>query len=167
MQLGEDPGAAEQLTAWMDAWGDRVMRFAYVYTGDPWSAQDVAQETFVRLYQHLMTKPERAPRPSWLFTVARNVAVDALRRRRRRANTASAVAREDVPPDDPAERIAVRHVLNSLPDPDRTCLVLFYFADWKVEEISRELQLSPATVKTRLHRARARFAKAWKETEDE
>lgn len=167
MERDAAPSVDEQLTLWMDAWGERLMRFAYVYAGDQWSAQDITQETFIRLYQHLRRNPERDPRPSWLFTVARNVAVDMVRRRRRRANTVSAMALERVPPDDEAERVAVRHVLNTLPDLDRTCLVLFYFADWKVDDIARELQLSQAGVKTRLHRARARFAEAWKETDDE
>ncbi len=105
--------------------------------------------------------------PAWLCRVARNVAVDGLRREQRRQHAGAQGAREQVPPHSPIDRLAVRPVIDTLPETDRTCLMLYYFADWRLEEIGRELALSPGAVKARLHRAQGRFAQAWKEEDDE
>lgn len=160
-----DPDAAvrQQFAQWMDAWGDRMVRFAYVYTGDNATAQDIAQETFLRLYDRL--RSGAVIQPAWLFRVARNVAVDAMRRQQRHQNAQAQLLRERPSVDTSTERVVVRQVIDTLPETDRTCLLLHYFADWSLEQIARELSLSPAAVKARLHRARVRFAQAWKEDE--
>lgn len=166
-----DPDSAvrQQFAQWMEAWGDRIVRFAYVYVGDSGAAQDVAQETFLRLYEQM--RAGAAIQPAWLFRVARNVAVDGMRRQQRRQNARGQLSRERAPStnqaNNPIDRLVVRQVIDTLPEADRTCLLLYYFADWSLEEIGRSLSLNPGAVKARLHRARARFAQAWKEDDDE
>ena len=155
----------QQFAQWMEVWGDRLVRFAYVYADDSHTAQDIAQEAFLRLYQQLRRGADLEP--AWLFRVARNVAVDAMRRQQRHLHVQAQLARERSVPDSAADRVLVRHVIDTLPETDRTCLLLYYFADWSLEEIGRALSLSPGAVKARLHRARARFAQAWKEDDDE
>lgn len=159
--------AARLLAGFVAEWGDRIIRFAWVYTGDAGLAQDVSQETFLRLYQTLVRDPAAHIRPGWLFAVARHVAIDALRRRRRRQRSELALLAAPDDTTDPTERLSVRHVVDSLPDADRQCLHLFYFAGWTIEEIAHEVGLSPGAIKTRLHRARRRFAQAWGEPIDE
>ncbi len=71
-------------------WGDPIVRFAQMYTGNPDLAQDVAQETFARLLVWRRQYPGRAFRPGWLFAVARNVAASARGSTSPRARTLSA-----------------------------------------------------------------------------
>ena len=162
-----DPDAAvrQQFAQWMEAWGTRIVRFLYVYVGDSDAAQDMAQETFLRLYERMRTGA--VIKPAWLFRVARNVAVDAMRRQQRHQNAQAQLARERVAIDNATDRVVVRQVIDTLPEIDRTCLLLYYFADWSLEEIGRSLSLNPGAVKAQLHRARARLAQAWKEDDDE
>ncbi len=160
-----DTAVRQQFAQWMEAWGDRIVRFAYVYTGDNGTAQDIAQETFLRLYDRM--RAGAVIKPAWLFRVARNVAVDAMRRQQRHQNAQAQLARERLSVDTSTDRAVVRQVIDTLPETDRMCLVLYYFADWSLEEIARELSLSPAALKARLHRARVRFAQAWKEDDNE
>lgn len=159
--------AVEQTLAhWMNTWGDRVVRFAYVYSGgDRHLAQDIAQETFVRLLEKLRRQADADIRASWLFAVARNVALDEVRRRERHGRALTQVAPGAEAAKDPTAGLIVRQVVNSLPATDRTCLLLFYFADQTIDEVAAELGVSAGVVKSRLHRARQRFAAAWKEQE--
>lgn len=140
-------------------WGDAVVRFAGLYTGSPDLAQDVAQETFLRLWAERVRRPGFEPAPGWLFTVARNVSSDLLRRRR-------TVPRMETSPATPTEaeaitRLAVREVLDRLPNTDRECLLLFYFADLAIAEIAAHLGITEGSVKMRLRRARDHFLERW------
>ena len=118
----------------------------------------MAQETFLRLTVWVRRHPEAEPTLAWLFTVAHNVAVDLWRRHR-----ATPVAAPEVGADSPdlVQRLAVRAVMERLRARDRLCLWLFYYGDWSVAEIARAQGVPEATVKTRLHRARKRFAAVW------
>lgn len=150
------------INEWIDAWGDRVTQFAYTYTGDwPW-AQDIAQETFLRLYQ--MDQSQRSTvHPGWLFTVARNLFMDEARRRKR----ALLVPWDDqavMAPDQEGLRILVRDVIDRMDSMDRQCLWLFYYADYSNNEIARALGRKSSWVRTRLLRARNRFARLWEES---
>jgi RNA polymerase sigma factor (sigma-70 family) len=60
---------------------EALRRYLLRYTGDPELAEDLAQETFLRLLQH---RPDGVPARPWLFRVATNLACDAARSRRRR-----------------------------------------------------------------------------------
>lgn len=154
----------DRLAHLMTTWGDRLIRFAYVYAGgDRHLAQDIAQETFVRSLEKMRRHADAEIRPSWLFTVARNVALDEVRRRERQGRALLRVSPGPAAAEDLSDGLIVRQVVNSLPDTDRTCLLLFYFADQTAEEVAAELDVSVAVVKSRLHRARQRFAAAWKE----
>ena len=150
----EDEWMSDQVTLW----GDAVVRFAGVYTGNFDLAQDVAQETFARLLVWRRRYPSRELRPGWLFTVARNIAVDALRRL---PDQRDMEQRQPDSTGDATTRLAVRQALRKLSAKDRECLVLFYFADWPIVKISTYTGTSPAAVKMRLNRAKARFRQSW------
>lgn len=159
------------ITPWIEEFGDKVTQFLYTYTRDRDLAQDLAQEAFVRLYQFHEAHPSRAIHAGWLYTTAHRLAIDAARQRRRRPEDRW---------DDDAEnahattgfesaltlQIAVQHTLNGLARLDRECLWLFYYQGWQVPEIAARIGCSETAARTRLYRARRRFAQLWGDDED-
>jgi RNA polymerase sigma-70 factor (ECF subfamily) len=150
----DDDWVSELITLW----GDPIVRFAHMYTGNADLAQDVAQETFARLLVWRRKYPGRAFRPGWLFAVARNVAADILRRTPDRSG---GEPRRLDSSGEVVTRLSVQETLRQLPAKDRECLVLFYFADWPIAKIALHTRTTPAAVKMRLKRARERFRASW------
>lgn len=137
-----------------------LFRYLQRLTGDEDVAEDLAQETFVRLLRQ--TIPEDEVRP-WIFTVAMNLVRDRARktdRRQRLLSTApELVTRPPLPDEDVerAERIGrVRGVLDRLPERDRQ-LLLMREEGFKYEEIARVVGVAPASVGTLIARALRRF----------
>ncbi len=151
------------VTKWVTTWGDRVVRYARFLTGDAALAQDVAQETFLRLYLFHRRHPDRIVTPPWVFTVARRVSTDLMRRR---GPVRSVPDIERAAPGSlemPLAAMTVHDVLGRLPWDDRVCLYLFYYVGLTSQEIGEHLGIPAATVRARLHRARQRFKGQWEE----
>jgi RNA polymerase sigma-70 factor, ECF subfamily len=139
-------------------------------TGDRWVAADLMQEVFVRAWQRL---PELAGRSSdgqraWIFTVARNLSIDAHRREGTRAGAEEAMRRQP-PPGPPAtaaaviaaERVAVlRAAIDRLPEQQRTTLALTAAGGLTSTEIATALRVPAGTVRYRLAMARRALATA-------
>lgn len=150
------------LSSWMARRGDRLVRYAHFLVDDPDTAQDIAQEAFLRLYVHLGRTGE-APEVAWLFTVAKNLAYDARRRTRR---LVPVFDRPDPNADRALVAATVRDALDRLKPEDRECLYLFYYAELPTAAIAAHLKLPAATVRSRLWRARRRFLATWTDEED-
>ncbi|MFR9726005.1 RNA polymerase sigma factor [Streptomyces sp. MS19] len=120
-------------------------------------AHDIASEAFTRLWSRwsAVDRPE-----SYLFSVAANLVRDHWRRRdreRRAARDLDAV-REDSPAAD--QGLAVRSLVESLPDRQRVTVLLHYYAGLPVDEIASVLRRRPGTVKSDLYKARQRLRSA-------
>lgn len=130
-------------------------------------AQDVLQETFLRLWrQHQDGTRIDNPR-AWLLRVARNLAEDHAKSSFRRngtqpPQTMNTVRGKDALPLDAMEQAEtfaqVRDELNQLPIPDREILTLRYALDYDANEIAELLEINPTAVHMRLSRARQRLA---------
>ncbi|MGN6169386.1 MAG: RNA polymerase sigma factor [Solirubrobacteraceae bacterium] len=138
----------------------RVYGLAVTIIGDPTSAQDVAQETFVRAWRHASSYDARRGSVSaWLLTIARNLALDRARLKRSRPVDPELLAarlerKNGGDPVDEATTIAdrekLRGLLLSLPEQQRRALVLATYFGRTAKEIS-ELDGTPVgTVKTRI-----------------
>jgi RNA polymerase sigma-70 factor (ECF subfamily) len=142
--------------------------FAYVATllGDRAAAEDVTALTFERAYRRRRTfDRRRGEERGWLFGIARNAALDELRRRKRLASLT--VDPEDVSEtegDDGAEvalrRTAVRAALAELAPRDRELIALKFHAGLKNTELAQVLGVSETAAGTLLYRAMERLRKA-------
>jgi RNA polymerase sigma-70 factor (ECF subfamily) len=137
-----------------------LFRYLQRLTGDDDVAEDIAQESFVRLLRQSL--PESEIRP-WLFTVAMNLVRDRARKSERRqrllTSAPSLVTRTPLPDEDMerAERIAaVRQVLQRLPERDRQ-LLLMREEGFKYDELARVIGVAPASVGTLIARALKKF----------
>ncbi len=150
----------------------RIERLALVIVGRPEAACDIAQEAFVRMLQALdKLDPERGLK-AWLDRVVVNLAVDHLRRRKRRAHLSLPILTEPVQPerDDKSDRQALRErvyaALDRMPTKYRTVLVLRDLEGCQVGEIAELLRRRPGTVRWRLSVARRMFRRLWKAASD-
>jgi RNA polymerase sigma-70 factor (ECF subfamily) len=145
-----------------------VLNLAWRITGDPEEAAEVAQETFVRVLRSLGSYDPGRPLRSWLFKIAANLALDSLRRRKRRP-----VALEDLsdeegrpsieavdtgPPPDAGlledwSRERFDALVRELPEHYQAILYLRYREQLAYDEIAETLGIPLGTVKVRLHRA--------------
>lgn len=121
---------------------------------DPDVALDCTQETFLRAYEFLRNEGQISRK--WLYTVARNLAMDVFRGRRRVSPNMEALEQVSVE-DSPDGRMVVQQVLDHLPILDRRVLHLSAVMGFRSDEIGTMLGLSADAVRQRLHRARHRF----------
>ncbi len=142
--------------------------YAYVATllGERAAAEDVTALAFERAYRRRATfDRRRGDERGWLFGIARNAALDELRRRRRLATLVSEPAAPDeVPADDGAEvslrRTAVRAGLAALPAREREVIALKFHAGLRNTEIAGVLGVSETAAGTLLYRAMQKLREA-------
>ena len=147
---------------------DAVYRYLQRLTGDPDQADDLAQETFVRLLEH---EVDGSGTRRWLFTVARNLVRDRARVRKRRAELAEGGELDPPEPETPEERFRrsdrkrrVRLALDGLKPRDREML-LMREEGFSYAEIAEVTGVAESSVGALLSRALRRFGKSYEERE--
>src|SRR5262245_34759675 len=140
-----------------------VYRFALYLSGRPDEADDITAETFVRAWTS--RQPIRVGTvKAYLFMIARNLYRAGLRERGRTAELEETIRDPRPRPDtSAADRLALRDVLarmQTLPEIDRTVLLMRAHDDLSYEEIAAAVGISVAAAKVKVHRARARLAAA-------
>jgi RNA polymerase sigma-70 factor, ECF subfamily len=140
--------------------------YAYVATllGDRTAAEDVTAQAFERAWRKRRSfDAQRGSRRAWLFGIARNAALDELRRRRR-SPLATAEPPEVAGLDDDAEtairRAVVRSALGGLEPRDRELIALKFHGGLSNAELARVLGTSESNAGTRLHRAVTKLREA-------
>lgn len=147
------PPAATAFEALYQAHFPRLGGYCLALVGDPAVASDIAQEAFVRLFGRWTSV--RDPQ-TWIYFVATNLATDHWRRHTRERRLVAVIGvheqrRGPAPAHDPW----LRDLVERLPAPLRTPVLLHYYADLPVEEVARLLRRPTGTIKRRLHEARA------------
>jgi RNA polymerase sigma factor (sigma-70 family) len=122
-------------------------------------AEDAAQETLIAVLRALPRLREPAAVRGWVRRIAVREAVRVARDARKRP---VAEHSDDVPaPGDPALVVEVRDQLERMDPAQRAVLVLRDLEGLSEAEVAELLDVAPGTVKSRLHRARNRFARGW------
>ncbi len=146
-----------------------LLRYLERYVGDHAVAEELRQETLVRMSKGLASFEGRSSVKTWAFSIASHVAADYLRRPG--AKTRIVELDEVAEPADPDraidERIVlgemnacIREVIDSLPDTYRSALILHDLEGLPVEQTAEISECSLATAKIRIHRARRRLKQA-------
>ena len=137
---------------------DRVYAYVQSLLRDRAAAEDVTSQAFERAYRKRRSyRPGRGTADAWLFGIARNAALDELRRRKRHARLATEPEDADAQPlDDVAEtalrRAAVRAALDQLKPRERELVSLKYIAGLSNVEIAKVVGISESNTSTRLSR---------------
>ena len=171
-QLPVQPAREGNPAAW-DALFRRYQLPLYVYVfdllRDEHTSLDVVQETFIAAIRHIGGLRDNAKFGSWLFSIAHQKCVQSWRKPKE-------ILLDEIPdsPDDledsPGELLVRReneaefmNLLNQLPQPQRSVLLLHYIEDFSLEEISGITATPRGTVKSRLHYARKLLRKLLEE----
>ena len=150
----------------------QVFSLARRMTGSIEDAEDLTQETFIRMFRALERYDPARSFPAWLMTIATRLSIDHLRRRRVRPISTSRrepgssdeeytveLADPSPGPEELAgrveEEVVVQRLIDSLPGHYRVVVLLRHQHDLSYEEIAEALHLPLGTVKARIHRARA------------
>lgn len=136
-----------------------LFKFLYRMTGLEQTAEDLAQESFIRLITYQGEPPRRFK--YWAFTLAANLARDHFRSAAYRREEGLDQLETDLRADEGVEKAVLESVsrqqaaqmLESLPEELREVLVLRFYHDLKLEGIAEILSIPLSTVKTRLYRA--------------
>lgn len=162
-QNGDD----EAFTQLVERYQNPVYNLCYRMLGDPLEAEDAAQEAFWRAYQAIRRYDPNRPFATWLLSITAHYCID-LQRKRRLPILEIEDWMEEVLPDntpDPErasgereEKERIYKMLEVLNPQDRAAIILRYWYEFSEEELSKALGLSVSAVKSRLHRARLKFA---------
>ena len=144
-----------------EAYASDVYRFALYLSGSPARAEDIASETFVRVWT-LRDTIRAASVKAYLFTIARNLNADGRRREARQVELPGLLSDPAPGPDILAETrqelATVLAALQQLPEVDRAALLMRAQDAMPYEEIATALGLSLPAAKVKVHRARLRLA---------
>lgn len=161
--LALQAGDLDALGALFDAYRAPVFRTVLAMTQDTDVAEDIVQDTFLRMHRYAARlDPERSPLP-WLYRVAINLSNTYLRRRARwRVSLDDFIERLVGPVNTLPERVAETHdqlaaleaALRRLSVDQRVVLAMFYLNEMSLQEIAEVLDCPVGTVKSRLHYGR-------------
>ena len=166
LKNGEDSVLNELMTRWQQS----LVAFIYRYIGQETDALDLAQETFVRVYETRRRYTVQAKFSTWLFAIAANLCRNYLRWRQRRREAgpetldaenrdpAEGIQSLDDAPDQAAMRSEsislVKVAIDKLPHDLKTALLLYEYQSLSYAEIASVLSCSVKAVEMKLYRAR-------------
>ena len=163
-----DVGAYNQL---VNRFKDRLLNFIYRFVNDLDLAEDLVQDTLLKLYTHKDSYQEIAKFSTWLYTIAANLARTELRKKKRRKTFSVTelsrddrefiIASSDV---DPSEDLSsqnfeksVQRALAELPNDFKTIIILRDIQELSYDEISKIVDVPLGTVKSRINRGRVKL----------
>ena len=157
--------AGERLERLYGASRDDLYAYLATLLGDHSAAEEVTALAFERAFRkRRLFNPRRGSERAWLFGIARNAALDELRRRRRTAPLPERFAAEEVTGDDHSERSARRAALQvalaGLAPRERELIALKFHAGLSNLDLARVLGVSESNAGTLLHRAITKLRKA-------
>jgi RNA polymerase sigma-70 factor (ECF subfamily) len=171
-------GDQNAFKALFDKYKQPVINYCYRYCGHPAVAEELAQETFLRVYKASSRYRPKARFSTWLFKIATNVCLNEIRRpvyRIRIESMDQASGEDRDPPPETAvlpeqsmpdalleaqqDQFLIRQAMGRLPEVQRAALLLRATEGFSYQEIGRQLSRSENHVKTLIYRGRQRLRK--------
>lgn len=155
----------QRLQSLMDEYGDSVLRMCYVYLKDYQLAEDVTQETFIRVYQYLDEFKGQSSIKTWIIQIAINLSKNQMR-----TNWWKNRVDEELPDiptneysDSFVDRQLIMNEVSKLPSKYREVILLYYYQELSIAEVAMVLHINESTVKSRLSRAKKKLKPELKE----
>lgn len=155
----------------VDRYKNQLLNFIFRFIGDHTVAEDLVQETFLRLYKKKHYYKEIAKFSTWIYTIAGNLAKSELRRKKRRtffsiSNASNDEQDFDLPDPDsnPMEKtetsmtmIEIQNAISQLPEHFKEVVLMRDVQELSYEEIAEALKIPLGTVKSRVNRGRIKL----------
>ncbi|MFS1514633.1 RNA polymerase sigma factor SigW [Chengkuizengella sp. SCS-71B] len=154
----------------VDLYKNKIYHLGYRMLGNKQEAEDITQETFLRVYKSIHKYDAKYKFSTWIFRIGTNLCIDRLRKRKNAFSLdAETIEGEgidgyDILPsedDSPDQQLIIsetqRHVreaIDKLPEKYKSVVVLRYLHDLSLQEVGDILNMPVTTVKTRVHRGR-------------
>jgi RNA polymerase sigma-70 factor, ECF subfamily len=146
-----------------------VRSFLLRITGRQDLADDLAQDTFVRLLKNAGRFDPKYPMRTWLMTIARRLSINYNRKADQRVgsteyggqqtNDHGPAQKAQAKDDNQSQRQMINQALQQLSESQRTCVTLFHQQEMSIEQIAEAIDIPVGTVKSHLHRGRAAMRK--------
>jgi RNA polymerase sigma-70 factor (ECF subfamily) len=150
---------------------DQLLNFVYRFVGNRTDAEDIVQETFLRVYKNKHYYKEIAKFSTWVYTIAGNLAKTELRRRKRHkifsvSNFVNEERDYDIPDrehspekkvDSSIQENIIQKAIEKLPSKFKEVIILRDIQGFAYEEISQILNIPLGTVKSRVNRGRLKL----------
>ena len=153
---------------------DRLLNFVFRYFNNVEQAEDVVQDTLIKLYTHASYYKNIAKFSTWIFTIAKNNALTELRKNKRKKTDSlwtddgqviDINSKEESLDSKVQNEIAIDQLnkfLDEIPENFRMAVVLRDFQELSYEEISKILEIPIGTIKSRINRGRIQLAEKMK-----
>ncbi|MDO7908745.1 RNA polymerase sigma factor SigW [Paenibacillus sp. JX-17] len=154
----------------VELYKDKIFHLAYRMLNNRHEAEDMVQETFLRVYRNLEKYDHTQKFSTWIYRIGTNLCIDRLRRRKPTYSLDAEMNDQEgmdgyslLPSDDRTPETeallsetqgTIRDAMESLPDKYKTIMILRYLQDLSLQEISDVLDMPVTTIKTRVHRGR-------------
>jgi RNA polymerase sigma-70 factor (ECF subfamily) len=167
-------GSDEAFATLVRRYQDRVLGLAYRYIGDRDSAEDLAQEAFLRVYKARERYEPRAKFSTWLYRIVVNLCLNEIRWRKGKQTLSLAVATEtssnlniemadesEPPPGEALEKeelgLRIREIIATLPENQRIAILLNKYEGLSYQEVAEAMEITVMAVKSLLTRARVKI----------
>ena len=169
-------GDANAFAVLVDRYKDLVYTLAIRMMKHREEAEEVAQDTFIKVFNSLSRFKGDSKFSTWIYRVAYNACLDRLKKNKRQQGTVAIdeYTEHQVKTIDNAldkieakeRQLAIQNCMEMLPSEDSFLLTLFYFEELSLDEISKVVGLKPNNVKVKLFRSRKKLATILKEQLD-
>ena len=149
----------EQIAELYDKYKNAVYRMAFAYCKNKADAEDIMQETFIKLFTADIRFEDSDKEKSWLLKVTVNKCKDMFRSLRYKYSLTAIPLEEASLVYETPEESEVYHAVMSLPTKYRLVIHLYYYEDYSIKEISRITGNNESAVQTQLYRARNKLKK--------
>ncbi|SDE12119.1 RNA polymerase sigma-70 factor, ECF subfamily [Paenibacillus sp. UNCCL117] len=165
---GGDRAAFAEL---VELYKDKIFHLAYRMLHNRHEAEEIVQETFLRVYTNLERYDDQQKFSTWIYRIGTNLCIDRLRKRKISysldaemsdgeggSDWYATLASQDRTPDQQVAlsetQAQIRESIDALPEKYKAVVILRYLQDLSLQEISDALSMPVTTIKTRLHRGR-------------
>lgn len=166
-------GNTQRFSVLVDRYKDLVFSLALKMLKNREEAEEVAQDTFIKVYHSLHTFKGESKFSTWIYKVAYRACLDRMKKNKKEES--------NIPIDDFSEHLvltmenalsqmmeherkkAIQDCLNELPGDDGFLLTLFYFEDQSLEEIAKIMNITANNVKVKLYRSRQKLTAIFKQ----
>jgi RNA polymerase sigma factor (sigma-70 family) len=135
-------------------YGDMLYKIAFLYFGNSYDAEDALQEVFIKLLYNSPSFKDLSHEKAWLIRVTQNKCRDMLKASRCKDTSADEIEIADFVKTNSDTSLDIIKRVVALPAKYKTAIILYYYYDYSVSEISQTLKISNSAVKMRLKRGR-------------